>query len=320
MALLARLKRVLRHGVFVREKVGSLHLYFNPEHDPIARDYYLYVVTLMRLAAAGCGKVGDVVFGSYPYAVKGGRSLLRIDFQIEHTLVKPGGRGAEHARPGAVPISGASGERYLVRVQDEVRLNHADAIVEYSRANHINITRGGLHTEIAARLFYIAPLVYPIHPIPGEQAREFELITLFGNPDEPRRKKFLEQLKSLNPQARNVNGQFEKVRSVYERTRILINIRQTDHHDTLEELRVLPALLSGVVVISEDVPLRHEIPYRDFVLWAPLSEIPQLAAEVRGNYAAIHQRIFGGDALRLCLENMANENAQAAQRMLARLG
>ncbi len=44
---------------------------------------------------------------------------------------------------------------------------------------------------------------------------------------------------------------------------ILINVHQTSHHHTLEELRLLPALLRSMAIVSEETPLFKHVPYSD---------------------------------------------------------
>lgn len=294
-------------------------LIFNPQHDPVIRDYYLYVVSLLTQALRDQPQDVDVLVGEYSYPRRADRKVLRIDFQIEHTLVKPGGRGSEGSPEGVVPMSGDADGKYLVRVQHLARLQRADSVIEYSRPNLINLRTSGLYPELLARMYYIAPLVYGSGQLFSSQGRDLEVITLFGNPEEPRRKVLLEQLRAWNPVCRNIQGRFDDIQDIYRRTRILVNIRQTDHHDTLEELRVLPALLSGVIVISEDVPLRSEVPYHDFILWAPLQDLPALVRHVYENYAHYYERVFSGSALRQCLFAIEEANSDAARRLVTQM-
>jgi len=316
---LTHLKRLLGCSDLTFEYSGSTRLFFNRTHDQVVRDYYLYVVSLFEHEASKAQIEADIVFGAYPYKQKRGRQTYRVDFQIEHTLVKPGGRGADHFSEGKVPILGESEKKYLVRIHNFDSLCKADFIVEYSRCNLVNLELSGQFNELIERTFYLAPLVYPLEFIQGPQARDLDVITLFGNPEEPRRKALLDTLKRWNPVCQNIRGRFDDIHDIYRRTRILVNIRQTDHHDTLEELRVLPALLSGVVVISEDVPLRSEVPYRDFILWTSLQDLPALVREVHENYAQHHKRIFSGSALRQCLSALEEANRDTARQLLAQL-
>ena len=63
------------------------------------------------------------------------------------------------------------------------------------------------------------------------------------------------------------------MRALLDSTQILINVHTTAHHHTLEEYRVLPALLRGCVVVSEDVPLAREVPYADSIVFAPYERL-----------------------------------------------
>ena len=302
--------------ILQRRRVGSAQLIFNPQHDEVVREYYLYVVQLYSDALRACGLSADIVFGEYSVKVKRHRRLFRVLFQIEHTLVRRGGRGAAGAPSSALPVLGHPEEHYLVRLQDPVRLANADAIVEYSQPNLQHLHGSGHWRELASRMHYIAPLVYPFAAYQTKEGREFAVVTLFGNPDEPRRKALLEELTHWNPVCRNICGRFSDVREVYHNTRILVNIRQTEHHHTLEELRVLPALLSGVVVVCEDVPLRELVPYHPFIVWAPVGAVVDTVRHVHDNYDSYFQQIFGGPTLNACIDRLKESNRAQVERTL----
>ena len=79
---------------------------------------------------------------------------------------------------------------------------------------------------------------------------------------------------------------------MYSSTKIILNIHQTDHHHTFEELRVLPALLSGVIVICEESPLKEHIPYKDYVVWCNYDEIINVTKDVLSNYEKYYELLF----------------------------
>jgi hypothetical protein len=87
---------------------------------------------------------------------------------------------------------------------------------------------------------------------------------------------------------------FEKseLQTLYDKTKILINVHQTDHHHTFEELRVLPALSRGVLVVSEDVPLKDHIPYNEFIIWSTYEDLVDKVIEVEKNYDFFYKKIF----------------------------
>ena len=93
---------------------------------------------------------------------------------------------------------------------------------------------------------------------------------------------------------RNVTGVYEErgLRRLYGGAEVVVNVRQTDHHDTLEELRVLPALLCGAIVVSEDVPLRSLVPYERFVIWADYERIPAAVRGALADNARLRRRIL----------------------------
>jgi hypothetical protein len=43
-------------------------------------------------------------------------------------------------------------------------------------------------------------------------------------------------------------------------------MHQKEQYNTLEEFRVLPALLRGAVIVAEDVPLREVVPYHRYAI------------------------------------------------------
>ena len=102
------------------------------------------------------------------------------------------------------------------------------------------------------------------------------------------------QLTTKNIKHTNINNCFgeNEVEVLLKRTKILINIHQTPHHDTFEELRVLPALECGVIVIAEKSPLFETIPYHDLIIWTSYEDIIEKIKEVIINYEFYHNEIF----------------------------
>ena len=75
--------------------------------------------------------------------------------------------------------------------------------------------------------------------------------------------------------------------------KILLNLHQTPLHRTIEEFRILPALLSGVVVVSEDGPLRRSIPYHQYIVWANYHALPDTVRNVSQTYNWWYTHIHG---------------------------
>ena len=110
-------------------------------------------------------------------------------------------------------------------------------------------------------------------------------------PERPRRLAFSKLMQESNIRVRNVkNTPFENLKALYDTTAIMLNIRQNEHLQTLEEFRVLPALLRGVIIISEDVPLKENISYHEFMLWTSWQSFPETTRHTMENYDEVHDR------------------------------
>jgi hypothetical protein len=109
---------------------------------------------------------------------------------------------------------------------------------------------------------------------------------------------------------------FSGIEDVYRQTKILINIHQTDHHDTLEKLRVLPALRCGVIVISEKSPLVEQTGYSKYIIWGELSELPDIILDVQNNYEEWHQKIFQNSGFRNRMNRISKRNELVASKAM----
>lgn len=267
-------------------------------HDHVAK---LLIEALRQQPAAISAQLGTLAAAAEP-------RVWKVDLQIEHTLVRPGGRDSDGALPGAVSLPGDAGGHYLVRLVEAERLAQQDLIVDYSLPNLEHLSRSGQFSALRRRMYAIAPLWYRTDLT--REGRDLGCITQFADLRQPRRRQFLEDCLRQGVAVHNVRGIWREsaLRRVYRRTALLVNVHQTEHHHTFEELRVLPALANGVIVLSEDVPLRSCVPYHEFIVWAELSELPQRIAEVRSDYAAWHQRLFGDGRLRVLLDELRITN------------
>ncbi len=300
------------------ERVGASLITWNPRHLIYVRAYYGYCVALFRDALRTRPVSLHLVFGDYPIEPGATGPARRIGFQIEHTLVKPGGGDSDGAPRSQTALLHAPGH-YLARVLHLDALRSFDQVIEYSQANIAHLAAAGGFETYLQRVVGIAPLLFASDFSADE--RSSALMTMFSDPDEGRRRQFLYRAHTAGLPIRNRRRCFEpeNLRQALRQCRILVNVRRSDHHDTLEELRVLPALLCGVVVISEAVPRQQDIPYARFIIWTHYDDLVATAASVHADYAHWHARIFTDPELPTVLHAMQSANRIAVDAALDRL-
>lgn len=280
--------------------------------DRCLAQYHDYCLGLVRGVLIDEGLPHDVVFGDLPIpAVFRAERTVRLGMQCEHTLVKPGGRDAGRAPAGGIPLPGATGT-YLVRIANLERLRGFDRVIDYSLPNLANIASCPQFAEHLARAVHVAPLLAG----PAPSARDGDrhgVVTMFTDSGQPRRRELLARMAREGIAVRNVTGVYDELglRRLYGGAEVVVNVRQTDHHDTLEELRVLPALLCGAIVVSEDVPLRSLVPYERFIIWADYDRIPETVRKVLADRPLHRRRIQDAPAFVETVAAMERANRRA---------
>jgi hypothetical protein len=299
---------------FVHEHVGQALLTHNPQHTIYVRAYYRYCVALFRDALNHRPAALQLVFGDYPPA-DSALPLRHIAFQIEHTLVKPGGSGAEDATPSRTLMPDGH-TYYLARLLQRPTLAAADLVIDYSEINRDHLRAAGDFDDVLGHMVVISPLLHDA--CFSRDGRDASALTLFSDAGEGRRGRFLAAAQARGLAIRNLKRCFDSaaLQAQYRRTRVLVNVRRSDHHDTIEALRILPALQSGVIVVSEDGPLREALPYARFIIWARYDELVERTAAVLRDYDTWHARIFDDPELPRVLETMAAANRSAVDATL----
>jgi hypothetical protein len=270
--------------------VYNSYLYYE-ENFGIVNDYYQMLVNLMQQILINNSQISiNITLCNNNYNFNNNNRTIKINFNWEHTMVKEGGRDVPHG----THIGGImyNNNYYFIRIERYDELNNSDIVIDYSIPNICNVKSCNLFNSFSNKHIYISSSIYESYFI--KENRNITMLTTFINTGESRRAHLLRTIVENNIHHVNINNCFEKnsLQSLYKNTKILINIHQTDHHDTFEELRVLPALQCGVIVICEDSPLSELVPYNDYIIWTSYDKIVGKSMEVNNNYDYYYDLIF----------------------------
>jgi hypothetical protein len=270
--------------------VNHSFLYYKKIFDIAKNDYYQNIVNLIKQILHQHPDLCINIILCDHYQFNNTNKTIFININYEHTLVKLGGRDVPHD----TPIGNISYENktYFVRINDYHNLNLSDIIIDYSYPNIHHVKTCPQYHSFSNKHIYISSSIY--QPFFSKQNRDITTLTTFINTDEPRRKLLLENIQRENINHKNINNCFgeNEMELLLKKTNIIINIHQTPHHDTFEELRVLPALECGVIVISEKSPLIETIPYHDMIIWTSYEDVIEKIKDVIMNYDVYHDEIF----------------------------
>jgi hypothetical protein len=265
----------------------SRTIYYYPEPAVHICDYYNYILSMLQCISNELNINYDIVFIEDVTSHRN-RPCMRVYLNFEHTLVKP-----YEGNPGyqtGIIEDNSDGSQYLVRI-DDAYLCRYDIVIDYSIPNIYNVMSSRKFDNLYKKMVYIAPSLYRYDCLPQWRYRPYDTMTSFYDTTIPRRAKLLNRFGDGHI---NVFDCFDKstLEQIYKYTKIMINIHQTDIHHTFEELRVLPALQCGVIVISEVSPLSELVPYNDYVIWCSYDEIVDKVREILDNYESYRSMVF----------------------------
>jgi hypothetical protein len=289
-------------------EVNNNKIAFNEEHNIIIREYYLYCLSVLVEWLSNKDLNLNIIFGDYSIDFGNNNKVVKLDIQCEHTLVKPGGRSISEFIYGNTKYDNGT---YLIRIDNRPYYESIDYVIDYSLANLFNISSNNIFDRYLKKVAYISPIIYENTFF--DKTNRTDIITMFVDPHNHRRNIILDNLKNEQITITKVDNCYSKedLKNIYSKTKVLINVHQTDYHHTFEELRVLPALVNGVLVVSEDVPLKEKIPYSNFIIWSKYEDLASTTKTVLSNYDKIHKDIFLNSNLNKIIETMRLNNANS---------
>ena len=220
---------------------------------------------------------------------------INFFFEVEHTLVTDGGKTIP---PGTSKGNIATYDKtnaYLVRIECVECYKSADIVVDYSSLNMENIrTSGVFNDDFVHKSTYAPAIPFPYDPYHKNHSQV--LLNTAYSRSGGRRSLITNQIFKVLGRQSLSNMYFETLPWFMEdldNVKILVNVHATDFDHTLEEFRILPALLRGVVVVSEWVPLHHLLPYKDYIIFETFDKLVEKVVEVVNNYDSYRDKFFG---------------------------
>lgn len=283
------------------------------------RLFYIHEA-LVKVFESDETKYSNLFFTNDNQFINQRKRRISVYFQNEHTIkFYPINQSSINIAPTNISYIYDKSQNYSIDFQNTFTTD-ADLIIDYSYLNVYNFQSSGYYpNDLLRRIAYIPPIIdtsicflkYK------SQKREIELLTTFFLPEmfDGHRSMFLRKMLSKNINITNSNN-ISHIDSLYSirqqlstlllKTKILINIHQSVYWGhTFEEIRVLPALLSKVVVISETSPLQDKLPYYDYIIWSNLDDMEVTIKHVRDNYEFYYNKFYDENSqLSFILEKM----------------
>jgi hypothetical protein len=258
-----------------------------------------------------CINIGFYINNFNRYNFNNNYKTISISVNLEHTILK-NTKGYAYNLPKSF-LQDENGENYWVRIVQYDDHVNSDIVIDYSIPNIKNCE---YINAFPNKHIYISSSIYDFYFI--KENRYIQILTTFINVELERRRKLLDDIKNKKLPHANVNNCFseKELKDLYKRTKILINIHQTHNFHTFEELRVLPALELGVIVISEKSPLVELLPYYKYVIWASYEDILDVTTDVINNYDSYHNFIFKNNNIEDVLSNLKIDNQNTLNEKL----
>ena len=165
-------------------------------------DYYQYIISIIKYIIEKHKISSNIVLNNNNYCFNNEEETIRININIEHTLIKENGRGLLKNTPiGKIKYD--NNKYYFVRVVDIDKLSKGEIVIDYSNPNIYNINSIENYKELSNKLTYIAPIIYKGNYI-NVKNRNNDMMTTFYNENEPRRKRMIETIKSRKLNYKNI--------------------------------------------------------------------------------------------------------------------
>ena len=290
------------------KKVNNSYIYYDNNMWIAVKDYTMYVIELLEdylnKNPSLCVNLFVNINTDKSIELTNENKIIRIGINFEQTIVSD-----EIVKYSIEPERKIefNNKKYTVRMEMFNELNQMDIVIDYSKPNIKNIELSGLYNDYFKKIKYISPFVYK-SVMTSSYEKKTNIITLFSDiTPPPRRHNIITELNKMDNYINRHDCYNKELLDLLIDTKILINIHQNEYDNTFEEIRVLPALMNKVLVISEISPLNEIIPYNPLIIWATYENIIEKTKEVLQNYEEYFNKIFTNENINL-LNNLNNLN------------
>lgn len=311
----------------------------NMEHDS-----YLNILLLKelleqyQLSNILCSVDQKVYFEQLKDSRRAAKGYFNIFFHNEHTICYRSKAAHDSSLEPYLPIP------YIYNKSENLSLHlytpdhdifsldyilfNLDIIFDYSVINvHVFQTSGFYPVDVFKRIVYIPTLIPYIYEnkqqvIDVDQEvknRYLEVITTFRDnyfyPN--RRNDIINNLRRQNISIINFSNiignnyvdLLKEFGSIYGKSKVLLNLHQEETWGMVfEEIRVLPALMKGLVIVSESTPYYEKLPYHEYIIWGEINELKDKINDVLGNYRYYFEKIHGKESkLQVIVEKMKSK-------------
>jgi hypothetical protein len=300
----------------VCKKVQNSYIYYDNNMWIAVKDYTMYIIELLEdylnKNPSLCVNLVVNIDAPNEFEINNENKIIKIGINFEQTIVSDEIVAYSIEPHGKIEFNN---KKYTVRMEMFNILNQMDIVFDYSKPNIKNIEISGLYNDYLQKIKYISPSIYK-SVIGSTKEKKTNIITLFSDiTPSPRRQNIVTELNKLDNYVNRHDCYNKELIDLLIDTKILINIHQSEYENTFEEIRVLPALMKKVLVISEITPLTELVPFNPLIIWTTYDNIIEKTKEVLQNYDEYFNKIFNTENINL-LNNLNNLNEFNVFQML----
>jgi hypothetical protein len=307
----------------VCKKINNSYIYYDNNMWIAIKDYTFYIIKLLENYLQNNSDLFVNIFinieSNQNINVNNENKIIKIGINYEQTIVSDEIIANSIEPLGKIDFNN---KKYTVRIENLHKLQENDIVFEYSKPNMKNIEVSGYYEDYFNKLTHIFPSVYK-SVTTNTLTKNIDSLTLFSDEiPSQRRQLFLNNINNINSTTNHIN-RFdcfnEELEELLMNTKILVNIHQSEYENTFEEIRVLPALMKKVIVISEVSPLTEMIIYNPMIIWCNYDDLIEKINEVLENYDEYYNKIFTPENINLLnrLDGINNINLmQTIQKIM----